>query len=99
MRKVEAAYASKGCSTRCDEPLSLILLGEKWSAGGFALRVAVRFRARARLRLRVGVRVKVMGQFAYLFSHQLSNPTSRSLGGWKEYNCEASESHANTTTR
>jgi hypothetical protein len=62
VRTVDAEYTSKGRSSRCDEPMSLIVLGEKWSAGGFALRVAVsaRTRLRVRLRLRVGVRLRVM---------------------------------------
>ncbi len=47
MHKEEKASASKGRSRRCDEPISLILLGEKSSAGEFALRVVVRVWAEA----------------------------------------------------
>jgi hypothetical protein len=50
MRKAKVSSASKR-SSQNDEPLSLILLGEKWSAGGFALRVETK----ARLRLSGGL--------------------------------------------
>ncbi len=39
VRKEEVAY---GRPSGCNDPMSLILLGEKWSAGRFALRVADR---------------------------------------------------------
>jgi hypothetical protein len=72
--KAEAGSVSKQ-SSQNDEPLSLVLLGEKWPAGGFALRVEVRARlrlrprlsgglsliglARARLRLRLNLRLRL----------------------------------------